>query len=71
MNTGGILRPEIPVQCPVLDRLADVIGCDSLGAFEVGDRTGDLQDAIVGARTEIEFAHRKFKQPGSRGVERA
>ena len=39
----------LPVQRPVLDRLADVFGLDAFRAREVGDRAGDFEDADAGA----------------------
>ena len=38
-----------PVKHAVLNRFAYVDGADDLGALNVGDRAGDLEDARVGA----------------------
>ncbi len=41
----AISAPYLPIQRPVLDRLAQVLGGDFFGAGEVGDGAGDLEDA--------------------------
>ena len=48
--------PHLPVQRAVLDRFAEVGGIDFLRAGEVGDGARDLEDAVVGAGAEVEFA---------------
>jgi hypothetical protein len=50
--------PELPVERPVLERLADVLGLDAFRAREVGDHAGDFQDAVVGAGAGLEALRR-------------
>ena len=45
-----------PVQGAVLDGLADVLGLDGVVPGEIGDGPGHLEDAVVGAGGEVEFA---------------
>ena len=45
------------VEVAVADGLHDVLGRDTLGAGEVGDGAGDLDDAFVGSGGEIEVGH--------------
>ena len=47
-TTGS--RPEPPVERAVLDRLGDALGADRVGSGEVGNRAGDLENPLVGAR---------------------
>ena len=35
---------------------------DGVGIIEIGDRARDLQDAVIGARAELEFVHRLAEQ---------
>ena len=44
------LIPELPVERPVLDRLRDEFRFDLLGAFQVGNRSSDLEYPVVRAR---------------------
>lgn len=43
------LRPVGPIQCPVLDRLRDVLGLKLGNAVEVRNGARDFQDAVVGS----------------------
>lgn len=43
------LRPVGPVEASVLDRLGDVLGLEVRRVFEIGNRAGYLQDAVMGA----------------------
>src|SRR5579885_70092 len=56
------LCPVVPVERPILDGLRDVRGGDGFGAIEVGDRAGDLENAVVGAGGEAEAGHGTLKQ---------
>jgi len=49
------LRPQLPVQAPVLDGFRDVVGLDGLGVREVRDGARDLEHPVVGAGGEVEF----------------
>jgi len=44
----SLLRPIVAVERAVLDGFGDVAGGDILGAFQVGDGAGDLEDTVVG-----------------------
>jgi len=44
-----VLLPVFPVERAVLHRLGDVFGLDLFASAQVGDGTGDLQDAVVSA----------------------
>ncbi len=54
-----------------MDRLADVFGLDAFHPYEVGDRAGDLEDAVVGAGAELEVLHRVAEHLLGGGIERA
>lgn len=54
---------QLPVQRAELDGLKDVIGADGFGASEIGECSGDLEDAVVGASGEVEFLHGVFEIP--------
>ena len=47
------LNPKRPVEGAILDRFADVLGCDIGLAVEIGDRARDFQDPIVSAGAEV------------------
>ncbi len=55
----------------MLDRLANVLGGDAVGAGQVGDGAGDAQQAIVRARREAEPGHGQAEQPRRVGGQRA
>src|SRR5215469_16599507 len=57
-----VLRPECPVQRPVLDRFGDVPGLDDLAADQIGDRTRYLEDTVVRPRTEALLHHGALQQ---------
>ena len=65
------LRPELPVQRAVLDRFGDVLAGDVLRAGQVGNRAGDLQDAVVGAGAEVQIGHGELQQLHRRLIQRA
>lgn len=50
--------PELPIKAPVLDGLGKVLGPNVVTACEVGNRSRQLEDSIVGARRESELVHR-------------
>src|SRR5437667_2448593 len=56
------LNPERAIEGAVLDRFADVLGSDVALTIEIGNRTRDLEDAIVSACAQIEFGHRNANQ---------
>lgn len=50
-QTGGlfdVLVEETPVETSVLDRLQEMLLADSVGLVEIGDRPGNLENAVVG-----------------------
>jgi len=53
---------DIPVEHSVLDRLADVHGAYDFGGLEIGNCSGHLEDAGVGAGREAEFFEGGFEQ---------
>ncbi len=44
-----LLPPSLPVQTPEVDRFREVVRLNLGDAFQVRNRSGDLQDAVVGA----------------------
>jgi hypothetical protein len=47
------LDPKRPIEGPILDGFADVLGGDAVGSGEIGDGAGDFEDAVVGAGAEV------------------
>lgn len=43
------LRPEVTIECPILNRLADMLGLDTRLLFQVRQRAAYLQNPVVGA----------------------
>jgi hypothetical protein len=73
-HLGGIAirsSPQLAIQCAEADGFANVIGGDAIGAFEVGDGTGDFEDAILGAGAEVVFGHGGLEHGERRFVQRA
>src|SRR5579863_3600259 len=63
--------PERPIQRPILDGFGDVFWLKAGNAFEVGDGTGYLQDAVVGARGQALLQHGTLQQALAVGRELA
>ena len=61
-DTTLFLSPERPVQGAVLDGFRDVLGFNVGLAFEIGDGSGDFQDAIVGTGAQALLSHSSLKQ---------
>ena len=57
INETGLRPPCFPVQAPVLYGFRQMACLDIRRGFQVGDRTGDFQDAVVGAGGKIEALH--------------
>ena len=57
INETGLRPPCFPVQAPVLYGFRQMACLDIRRGFQVGDRTGDFQDAVVGASGKIEALH--------------
>lgn len=49
-HRGSALGPVAAVQRFLLDGLGEVCHGQMVGAFQVGDRAGHLQDAVMGSR---------------------
>src|SRR2546425_9484168 len=56
------LPQPAPVQAAVLNRLAHVFGFEAGRAVQVGDRAGDLENAVIGARRQAEPRDRGAQQ---------
>src|SRR5262249_12419760 len=53
----GLTGPQPPVQTPILNRLAQVLGLDLRARVQVGDGARHAQDSIVGPGGEAEVFH--------------
>jgi len=62
--------PHLTIKSTVLNRFAEMGGVHFFRPGEIGDGTGDFQDAVVSAGAEIEFAERHAQQAFAFGVER-
>lgn len=62
INETGLRPPCFPVQAPVLYGFRQMACLDIRRGFQVGDRTGDFQDAVVGAGGKIEALHGDLQQ---------
>src|SRR2546426_12824297 len=56
------LPQPAPVQTAVLNRLAHVFGLEAGRAVQVGDRAGDLENAVIGAGRQAEPRDRGAQQ---------
>src|SRR5690348_17762592 len=54
--------PALRMRAAILDRFGQMFARDALAAGEIGNRAGDAQDAVVGARREREFFHCAFQE---------
>jgi hypothetical protein len=62
-------RPEVrPIQRSVVHGFGDVVALDAFGGDEVGDRSGDFQDAVVGANGEAEVREGLVEDAARGGV---
>ena len=61
----------LAVQAAVLDRFGDMGGFDDLGAGQVGDGAGHLDDAVMGAHGEAEVLIGLPEQAAGFACERA
>ena len=43
------LRPIRPIEAAVLDGFGDVLGLEVCDVFQIGNRAGNFEDAVVGA----------------------
>src|SRR4051812_44717913 len=52
------IESEPSIKQAVLDRLGEMVFLDGIGAFDVGDGSGDSSDLVVCAGAEAQFVHR-------------
>jgi hypothetical protein len=64
-------RPQLPVEGAVLDGFGDVFAGDVFTPGKIGNRAGDFQDSIVGARAQFEVSHGEFQQFHGVGIDGA
>lgn len=64
----GVCRSRIPVETAILNGFGDVLGGDRPEAGEVGDRTRDLENAIVPTGGEAKACHGPAEEGGAIGV---
>src|ERR1700683_1538988 len=57
-----VLAPITPIQRPVLNRLRDVGDGQVFRPFEVGDRSRNFQDAVVGPSRQPLLQHGALQQ---------
>lgn len=57
-----LLRPEGSIKCAVLDCLGDMLWLYSIRTLQIGNRPGNLQYAVVGARRQPLLRHRPLQQ---------
>jgi hypothetical protein len=58
--------PQLPVERAVLDRLGNVVAGNVFRAGQIGNRPRHLQNPVVGAGAQIQFAIAFFSIPSSR-----
>ena len=51
------LTPDLTIKIPIAERLQEMIGGDGVTPRQISDGSGDLQDAVIGPRAEVEVAH--------------
>jgi len=71
---GLVARSSVPpaaVERAVLDGFGDVLGLDGCSAAQIGDSTGDLQDAVVGAGAEAEALDGELHETLASSIQRA
>src|SRR5262245_60397998 len=56
------LRPIVPIEAAILHGLSDVLGADRWRPAEIGNRTCDLENAVVGTGGESHTTHRHFER---------
>lgn len=57
-----VLRPVGAVERAVLNSFGDVFGLNEGSVFDIGDRAGDFQDAVVRAGAQPLLGHGPFQQ---------
>jgi hypothetical protein len=68
-NGSQISIPQRPVQRAVVDGFQDVIPRDAFAAFEIGQRAGHFQDAVMRPGAEVLPRHRLLEIPRAFAVE--
>jgi hypothetical protein len=49
--------PKIAIQCAILDRLQEMRRKDTLPAGQIGNRAGNLEDAMISSGAQMKFLH--------------
>ncbi len=62
LNNFRMSRPKRPIQGAVLDGFGDVFGLKGDLALQIGDGSGDFEDAVVGAGGESLLNHGALEQ---------
>src|SRR5581483_9314087 len=70
-RSRSALRPVVAIEAAILYRFGEVLCGDAGGVVEIGDGAGDLQNAIVRAGAEAQFAHGQFQRALTGVVQRA
>ena len=63
--------PKIAIQCPVLNGLEEMRRKHAFAPGEIGNRSGDLEDAIVSPGTQMELFHCVVQELLSLGIQLA
>ena len=66
-HSGGSIK-QVAVEAAVLDGYEQVGRGGGVGAGQVGDGARDLEDAVVGARGEVQLFHGLLQEPAEGGV---
>src|SRR5207249_8144485 len=64
-------RPQLPIQRPVTDCLAEMPLKDGRRAFEIGNRASHAEDAVVSAGGQAQLFHGSLEQVAALVVEDA
>ncbi len=67
MRVVELLSTGLHQSRPVLQRLCQVSGLDAITAGQVGDGAGQLEDAVIGTRRELQLVHGRAHQ-GAAGI---
>ena len=54
--------PDFAVEAAVLDGFGNVVTIDVFRRSEVGDSSGDFEDAVISASAELQIFHRLAKK---------
>ena len=59
----GRSRPIVSIQAAVLNGFGDMAGLNTFEMVEVGQRSGDFENAVVGAGTQAHLRHGMLEMP--------